>query len=352
MLRSTLVLCTILVAAHATVIDHQAIGRAAAQANREALRELLADSSAPLIIGQNIGHGGQAAAGYQEFFDAGRLDGRLPQLCGVDYGWDHMDPVGIAQANQALIAHWRRGGLVTISAHPANPSTGGGVREPEGIRIDQVLTPGTDDHTAWMADLAAIGDGLTELEAAGVAVIWRPLHEANGAWFWWGHEQIPDAAYKRLWGHMYRYLVQDRGLENLLWLYAADGNGDAASPMKRYPGNECVDAVALDLYLGEASAEAFNRHRSYDLLIATGKPFGIAEFGPVRAGRGEFDAQTMFTALQRHCPRARWCLWWHSWTGSGWLGSRQRMSLVDNPGAAALLARPDTRTLNATVPQP
>ena len=88
-------------------------------------------------------------------------------------------------------------------------------------------------------DIKEIAKQLKRLEKAGVPVIWRPLHEASGGWFWWG-AQGPDA-YKKLWKYLYNELTNTYGCSNLIWVY----NGQSAD---WYPGDEYVDIVGEDIY--------------------------------------------------------------------------------------------------------
>ena len=90
-------------------------------------------------------------------------------------------------------------------------------------------------------DIKEIAKQLKRLEKAGVPVIWRPLHEASGGWFWWGAKG-PDA-YKKLWKYLYNELTNTYGCNNLIWVY----NGQSAD---WYPGDEYVDIVGEDIYPG------------------------------------------------------------------------------------------------------
>jgi hypothetical protein len=293
----------------------------------------------PLIIGQHIGHAPAAAAGYA----AGFSGPRVPRLCGVDYAWGAADKAAIARANALLIAHARRGGLVTVSMHPGNPATASGDPRDTTAALTAVLTPDTVAHQRWRAELAIIADGLAELRAAGVPVLWRPLHEANGPWFWWGGGDA--AEYRRLWADLHSYLTHERGLDHLIWVYSPNArlSPEIADPLDRLPPLTQVDAVALDVYADHFDAETLDAAAA-QRLAATGLPLGFGELGPLHR-RGELDARTVLTALHTHAPQARWCLWWHSWTGRGLFARRQRLALADNPGAAEVLALPSVDSL-------
>jgi mannan endo-1,4-beta-mannosidase len=119
--------------------------------------------------------------------------GHWPGLVGVDYADFARGGLDYKAANRVAIEYARRGGLVTVSAHlynPANPK-GGGLRD-KGVDLDKLLTPGNEIHDRWMKELDTLAAGLKELQDADVVVLWRPFHEMNGGWFWWGAKE-PEA---------------------------------------------------------------------------------------------------------------------------------------------------------------
>ena len=73
-------------------------------------------------------------------------------------------------------------------------------------------------------------------------MLWRPLHEASGGWFWWGASG-PEA-YKWLWNLMFEKFTGEYHLNNLIWVW----NGQHAD---WYPGDETVDIIGEDIYPGE-----------------------------------------------------------------------------------------------------
>ena len=91
-------------------------------------------------------------------------------------------------------------------------------------------------------DIEEIAKQLNRLDDAGVPVLWRPLHEGSGGWFWWGAKGAD--AYKKLWVYMYEQLTYKYECNNLIWVY----NGQAAD---WYPGDEYVDIIGEDIYPGE-----------------------------------------------------------------------------------------------------
>ena len=103
----------------------------------------------------------------------------------------------------------------------------------------KAVTEGTEEYTATIRDIDAIAEQLKKLRDAGVPVLWRPLHEASGTWFWWSAKG--PAVYKKLWNVLYDRLTNYHHLNNLLWVW----NGDSAD---WYVGDDKCDVVSTDTY--------------------------------------------------------------------------------------------------------
>lgn len=98
-----------------------------------------------------------------------------------------------------------------------------------------------DGYRMLLDDIDAIASQLKRLQDADVPVLWRPLHEASGGWFWWGASGAE--AYLELYKLMYDRLTNVHGLNNLIWVW----NGQDAA---WYPGDEYVDIIGEDIYPG------------------------------------------------------------------------------------------------------
>lgn len=91
-------------------------------------------------------------------------------------------------------------------------------------------------------DIDSIAAQLKKFQDADIPVLWRPLHEAAGEWFWWGAKG-PEPL-KKLWRIMYDRFTNYHQLHNLIWVYAFTSGAD----MSWYPGDEYVDMVGIDIY--------------------------------------------------------------------------------------------------------
>jgi mannan endo-1,4-beta-mannosidase len=170
--------------------------------------------------------------------------GKTPAIRGFDLmdaingrGGPHVDRAlawgrdqgGVVQ----LCWHWRLGGRPFYSDHRGRATFPAG--EPEH----------DPDINADLDKLAAI---LQRFAADRVPVLWRPLHEPPGEWFWW-HTGGADR-YTRLWRHMHRVLVREHGLNNLIWVYSTSDQGGPEA-VEWYPGDDVVDVLGVDGYGGD-----------------------------------------------------------------------------------------------------
>ncbi len=156
-----------------------------------------------------------------------------------------------------------RGGIVSMDFHwgkPGDPRGTAWVRRTGPFDVGKGTTPGTAEHRAVMEDLRRTADYLQRLAEAGVPVLWRPLHEIEGGWFWWTDVEEPENT-AALWRLMFDYFVEERGIHNLIWVYSsAQGHGGVprdgpvgqkyAYRSRFYPGNSYVDIAGVDIYVG------------------------------------------------------------------------------------------------------
>lgn len=168
-----------------------------------------------------------------------QLTGRYPAIKGFDLINDERNDREI----QSAIDWWRHGGIPTIMWHWGAPGKGEGYENSQKeIDIDRCFVDGTAENIAMWADLKRIADYLTVLRDAGVPVLWRPLHECDGTWFWYG--KGTSRQFCRLWRTMYDYFANERGLNNLIWVL-----GHTGTPLASFdPGEGYYDIAGADSY--------------------------------------------------------------------------------------------------------
>ncbi len=169
--------------------------------------------------------------------------GKEPALRGIDFIHQRSNDKEVQNA----IEWWESGGIPTIMWHWGGPGVGEGYENSKKrVNIDKCFIEGTEQHEDFWKELEAKADLLEKLRDANVPILWRPLHELNGHWFWYG-KQGPEK-FKKIWITMYQYFVQERKLNNLIWVLCYTGSPNA----EWYPGDEYVDIVAADTYDGSA----------------------------------------------------------------------------------------------------
>lgn len=304
-----------------------------------------------VIVGQHVGGVNEGAVAlqkkYQKYFTNLRdSTGELPALMGVDYGWE-TQPLSYTETNAVLIKYAKEGGLIEVSMSPGNPFTGGGLRDFTlgGHPYDDVITEGKEANTRWKATLDKTAEGLAELQDAGVVVLFRPLHEMNGDFFWWSygeHGRVGKEEYQKLWRYIYDYLTKNKKLNNLLWVYSPNAsqweNGVKDTDFY-YPGDQYVDMVGMDYYADDMSQ--VNNHGNYDKLIALNKPFGFAEIGP--QSRSGFDNNLVLEAVRTKYPQTVYAMYWTGWSNLGVLHTKR--GIIENANAKAFMNNPIIITL-------
>lgn len=167
---------------------------------------------------------------------------------GSDANYDNIAKNAVTFANEGgiIAASWHWNAPTQYLLDDADhPWYQGFYKENTNIPLDRIMY-GQDEegYNLLLEDIDRIAEVFKTLQDKGVPVLFRPLHEANGGWFWWG--AFGEVPYKELYRMIYDRLVNYHELNNILWVWNAD---DPAW----YPGNDCVDIASTDVY-----ADSFN----------------------------------------------------------------------------------------------
>ncbi|MNM01055.1 Mannan endo-1,4-beta-mannosidase [compost metagenome] len=177
---------------------------------------------------------------------------------------------------QSAINWYKGGGIVAMTFHEYLPGTSPDWSNvSKWISQDQFnayVTPGTAEYNQLIADLDQVAVYLKMLQDAGVPVLWRPYHEMNGGWFWWGQKNNFSA----LWDIMYDRFVGKHKLNNLIWVWNPNAPNSNSGPYEDYyPGADKVDVLAADIYDNDYQQSYYDKL----LKLADGKPIAIGESG-------------------------------------------------------------------------
>ena len=144
--------------------------------------------------------------------------------------------------------YWKNNGIVNLMWHWRDPLTKSGdfYTDKTTFDVSKISDTNSPEYKAMVADIDTISRYLQQFKDANIPVVWRPLHEAAGGWFWWGAKGA--APCKALWKLMYDRMVNVHGLNNMIWVWTTNVADDA---MDWYPGDQSVDIVGMDIYPGD-----------------------------------------------------------------------------------------------------
>lgn len=241
-----------------------------------------------------------------------KWSGKYPAMNGFDYihhvysstsGWIDYEDISVVEN------WWKKNGLVTIMWHwnvPVSENStqyafyytgrGGGSSE-TSFDISKAVINGTYENAIVKADLDIIAGYLLLLKKKDIPVIWRPLHEAAGGWFWWGAKD-PDS-YKALWKLMFDTFAE-KGLNNLIWVWTTETN-DA----DWYPGDDYVDLIGRDIYY---RSDAYDLAKEYKAIMEKypTKIIALSECGNVAGIVHQWNAGASWS----------WYMPWYDYNGS------------------------------------
>jgi mannan endo-1,4-beta-mannosidase len=303
---------------------------------KQSILQLLTDisNSPDIIIGQGGINGNKDL--YNEYIENLYIKtGKYVGLMGADLEYNTEITVSqTTNVNKILISHWKKGGLVAVSWSTHNPwnviKQIEPIRDRTNVKMSDLVDPTTTAYKTWHTDLERIAGLLKQLQDSGVVVLWRPFHEMNGNFFWWGFSPT-QTDFSNAWKEMYRYFMQVKGLNNLIWVYAPNKDWGDRKWMKPvdyfYPGDAYVDIVALDLYSND-----FDNLLSpdYEVLLKYGKPLALAEAGPSGSYTGgQFDNMRYLNAKSKY-PKFSYFMCWMDWNDV-------TVSIIRNANAPQLL---------------
>jgi len=185
--------------------------------------------------------------------DVRDVTGTYPAL----YGWEiagtgieaNIDSIPYAIIKKRIIEAYTRGGVNTVTWHLSNPVTGGSAWDVYPA-VQQIL-PDSSRFEYYQSELSRIAEFFQQLKTAEgkqVPVIFRPFHESNGNWFWWGKGSCTPEEYIRLWRFTVSYLRDSLQVHNLLYTFSTDMFENQQQYLERYPGDEWVDILGCENY--------------------------------------------------------------------------------------------------------
>jgi len=234
------------------------------------------------ISSKNILFGQEDATAYGIGWNNEDLRSDINDICGTFpsiYGWDlgriGSAPYNIDSVNFDRIKFWiksayERGGINTISWHMFNPKTGN--RPNDTIHAVKDILPGGKLQQIYLKQLNCIADFILDLKSKKgtlIPIIFRPFHEMNGNWFWWGASHCSPDQYKELWKFTVNYLKEKRNIHNIIYAYSPGNFYSESKYLERYPGNKYVDILGFDCYSDFGKNETISQAISQIRILVT-----------------------------------------------------------------------------------
>ncbi len=259
------------------------------------------------------------------------------------FGWDTLSIEGkekpgvfgdTVQSRERVIEKMQEahalGGIVALSTHPPNFVTGGSFNDTTGNVVAEIL-PGGSKHAAfndYLDLIADVANNVKDTEGELIPLLFRPFHEQNGGWFWWGARTTKTADYIALYRYTVEYLRDAKDVHNLLYVYSPNGpfRGDEGAYMTTYPGDAYVDILGMDQYdnLENPGSNAFLDQLAADLAMinrladAKGKIAALSEYGyspqgMKTTGNGDLAWFTKVLEAIKSDPNARRTAYMQTW---------------------------------------
>jgi mannan endo-1,4-beta-mannosidase len=217
------------------------------------------------LVNRGILFGQQDATAYGIGWKNEELRSDINDVCGAFpavYGWDiagigssyNIDSVKFDRIKFWIKSAYERGGVQTISWHLNNPVSGKNAWELTPA-VAEIL-PGGKKSAFYNKQLDLVAEFLLDLKSKNgtlIPIIFRPFHECNGGWFWWGAKTCTSKEYKLLYQYTVTYLRDLKNVHNLIYAYSPDIFGTEQNYLERFPGEKFVDVVGFDNYFDFSS---------------------------------------------------------------------------------------------------
>lgn len=223
-----------------------------------------------------------------ETSDIYNVCGKYPYVLGLDLGFiemggeENIDRVRVWQREGAAKAHNKRGGIITVSWHMCNPVTDSTAWDcTAGNVVARIINDINirEKYCSWLDIGADFLNKLVDNRGHKIPVLFRPFHECNINGFWWSGKACSDEEFIELWKITFNYLVNKKGMKQLIWVYSPYNMQTEEEIGARYPGDELVDVIGFERYQLDAKtlqegAERFAEGTSHgiDITLSFAKP--------------------------------------------------------------------------------
>lgn len=205
-----------------------------------------------------FGHHDDPVYGHTWSYEKGRSDaletaGSLPAMFSWDLGGIengdslNLDGVPFRLIRKNAIELNRNGGVNTFSWHLRNPINNNDSWTFSDTTIVRQMMENPESFRRQLTNLAGFFNSLVDENGRKEPVVFRPWHEHTGGWFFWGTPNTTEQQYQFLWDET-RRVLDEQGVDNVVWAYSPDRVTGKDQYMARYPGDDLVDIVGIDIY--------------------------------------------------------------------------------------------------------
>lgn len=158
---------------------------------------------------------------------------------------------------------------------------------PKGDAVAAVLAGGTQEKkfNGWLKKVSDFILSLKTNDGKLVPVIFRPWHEMNGGWFWWGANSCTIEQYRQLYAKTYHTLTE-AGCNNIVWSWSPNLSDQKTVNLflERYPGSDYVDMIGVDIYEFDNNDANYQKNlkETMDVMMAAAKKTGKMPASPRR----------------------------------------------------------------------
>ena len=260
--------------------------------------------------------------GTQYKSDVNEVSGDFPAIYGFEIGHielgkkQNLDTVNFGLMKELIRKAHQKKGIITISWHPDNPLSKKSAWDTTEA-VKHVLKGGAlhTKYRGWLFRVADFLNGLQDNRGNSIPVVFRPYHEMNGSWFWWGEGNCTAEEYKQLWKETVNILRNEFNVHNLLYAYSVNTFQTKAEYLKYYPSDAYVDILGVDIYQ-HGKVEDFiaalntNLNTLSEIAKEKKKPFALTE-----AGSNMIKADNWWTQVLDKNVSAydiSWALFWRN----------------------------------------
>lgn len=219
---------------------------------------------------------GHGWIGGEDRSDVKSVTGSHPAVIGVDFSGLSGQPDFLIEKEKASLRKtiadtYNRGGVTTVSWHFNNPvsATSFYWNDSDVVAAVKEIIPGATHHEQYktiLRTIAGLAKSVKGNDGKTVPMIFRPYHEFDGDWFWWGKNHCTADEFKMLWRFTVTYLRDSLQVHNFIYAFSPDNTFTTeAEYLERYPGDAYVDMVGMDNYGN------FGRYGKYNLDSAYSK---------------------------------------------------------------------------------